>query len=114
VLEVQAEVPHALSVLLQGSASVPTGAIYGQGVRCVGGFLRRLYKKVAASSSVVVPDFAAGDAPISVRSSALGDAIHAGEQRWYQVIYRDPVVLGGCAPSSTFNATQAGVVSWAP
>ena len=28
--------------------------------------------------------------------------------------YRDPVVLGGCPASSTFNATQTGQVGWWP
>ncbi len=49
-----------------------------------------------------------------MRSAELGDLIRAGESRWYQVVYRDPVVLGGCPASSTFNATQSGVVTWAP
>ena len=68
----------------------------------------------AVSSSALVPDFSAGESPISKRSNQLGDEIRGGEQRWYQVIYRDPVVLGGCPASSTFNATQAGVVTWSP
>ena len=106
--------PNALSLLLQGTDPLSGGVFYGQGVRCVGGSIRRLYAKSAESSSVLVPDFAAGDAPISARSSALGDQIRSGEQRWYQVIYRDPVVLGGCPTTSTFNATQAGVVTWLP
>ena len=111
---VEGELPSALGLLLQGSASTPSGTIYGQGVRCVGGAIRRLYAMSAVSSSEIVPDFAAGDAPISARSRALGDEIRSGEQRWYQAIYRDPSVLGTCPASSTFNATQAGVVTWLP
>jgi hypothetical protein len=40
--------------------------------------------------------------------------IQPGQSRWYLVYYRDPVVLGGCPASSTFNATQTGRVDWNP
>jgi hypothetical protein len=40
--------------------------------------------------------------------------IQAGESRWYLVYYRDPIVLGGCPATSTFNATQTGQVTWWP
>jgi hypothetical protein len=33
---------------------------------------------------------------------------------YYLVYYRDPIVLGGCPASSTFNATQTGMVTWSP
>jgi len=28
------------------------------------------------------------------------------------VYYRDPTILGGCSASSSFNATQTGVIGW--
>jgi hypothetical protein len=28
--------------------------------------------------------------------------------------YRDPIVLGGCAATRTFNASNGGIVYWAP
>jgi hypothetical protein len=40
--------------------------------------------------------------------------IQAGESRWYFVYYRDPFVLGGCAATATFNATQTGAIVWSP
>jgi hypothetical protein len=82
------------------------------GVRCTNGTLKRLYSKSAAGGSITAPSFAAGDPQVSVRSAALGDTILAGQSRWYLVYYRDPVVLGGCPPASTFNATQTGEVTW--
>ena len=109
-----AERERALSILVQGNARIPAGAIYGQGVRCAGGRLTRLYVKSAASGHVTAPDFGSGDPSVSVRSEARGDTIHAGESRWYFVYYRDPIVLGGCPASSTFNATQTGEVTWSP
>jgi Tol biopolymer transport system component len=109
-----AERPAALSVLMQGNALVASGAVYGQGVRCVGGSLKRLFTKNASSGSISVPDFGAGDPSVSSRSAAKGDTIQPGQSRWYLVYYRDPTVLGGCPASSTLNATQTGHVKWQP
>ena len=114
VLTMNGGKPTALSVVMQGSASIPAGAVYGQGVRCIGGALKRLYSKTAAGGSISAPNFGAGDPPVHARSAAMGDPITAGETRWYMVYYRDGTVLGGCAPESTFNATQARTVSWQP
>jgi len=108
------EPPSATSILLQGSALDATGASFGQGVRCAGGALKRLYVKVAAGGSVTLPDFAAGALDIPTRSANLGDPIGAGQHRWYLVYYRDPVVLGGCPSTSTFNATNTADVLWSP
>jgi hypothetical protein len=49
---------------------------------------------------------------VSARSAAQGDVIQAGQSRWYVVAYRDPVVLGGCPATSTFNVTQSGRIDW--
>ncbi len=108
------EKPSATSIVLQGSASLASGAVFGQGVRCAGGTLHRLYTKTAAGGSIVAPDASAGDPSISARSAALGDVLASGQSRWYLVYYRDPIVLGGCAITSTFNATQTGEVRWSP
>jgi Tol biopolymer transport system component len=108
------ERPTAASFLLQGTAEIAAGAVYGQGVRCLTGVLRRLYDRAAVGGSVTVPDVAAFDPTVSARSAALGFPIAAGESRWYLVAYRDPFVLGGCPSVSTFNATQTGRVTWSP
>ncbi len=104
----------ATSVLLQGTSLISGGAIYGQGVRCLGGTLERLFVKSAFAGSIRAPDFSAGDETVSARSAAKGDVIGAGQSRWYLVFYRDPVVLGGCPPSSRFNATQTARIDWRP
>jgi hypothetical protein len=70
--------------------------------------------KTASGGSLAAPDFGAGDPPVSARSEATGDSIQPGQSRWYFVYYRDPIVLGGCSASSTFNATQTGLVVWSP
>jgi Tol biopolymer transport system component len=109
------EKPTATSVVLQGTASLASGALYGQGVRCVGGTLKRLYTKTAYAGSITAPEFIyTTDLTVSARSAQVGNPISPGQSRWYLVFYRDPTVLGGCPSSSTFNATQTGLVSWAP
>jgi hypothetical protein len=112
VFTTSAEKPTATSILLQGDALVATGVTFGQGVRCAGGTLKRLYTTSAVAGSITVPDFGAGDPTVSSRSAALGNVIQAGQSRWYLVYYRDPIVLGGCPAASTFNATQTGQVVW--
>ena len=115
VFSADLETPSALSIVMQGNAGIPTGVVYGQGIRCVGGtVIRRLYFKSAFYGSITAPELALGDPPVSVRSAEKGDVIQPAESRWYLVYYRDPVVLGGCPASSTFNATQTGQVTWLP
>jgi hypothetical protein len=112
VFTTSGEKPTATSILMQGTTRLAHGAVYGQGVRCVGGSLERLYTKSASGGSITAPDFGAGDPSVSVRSAAQGDVIQFGRSRWYLVYYRDPTVLGGCPAASTFNATQTGRVDW--
>ena len=112
VFTTSGEKPTATSILLQGDAAIATGAAFGQGVRCAGGALKRLFVKTAVGGSMSAPDFGAGDPTISGRSAALGDTLQAGQSRWYLVYYRDPTILGGCSASSSFNATQTGVIGW--
>jgi hypothetical protein len=89
-----------------------SGAVYGQGVRCAGASLLRLYVRTASSGSIQVPDWSLWDPSVSAKSRQRGDPIQPGQSRWYFVYYRDPAVLGGCSPTSTFNATQTGRVGW--
>ncbi|HEV8111211.1 MAG TPA: calcium-binding protein [Planctomycetota bacterium] len=114
VFTTSGERPTALSVLMQGSASLASGLLYGQGVRCAGGSTKRLFVKTAVGGSITAPNFVVGDSTVSARSAAKGDVIQPGQSRWYLVYYRDPIVLGGCSASSTFNATQTGQVTWWP
>ena len=108
------EKPTATSILLQGTSSPAAGVVYGQGIRCVGGALKRLFTKTASGGAITAPEFGTGDPTVSARSAAKGDVIQLGQSRWYLVYYRDPIVLGGCPATSTFNATQTGQVVWSP
>lgn len=102
----------ALSIFLQGDASLASPAVFGQGLRCVGGALKRLYVKTASAGVAAAP--VGADLPVHEQSAALADTIPAGGTRYYQTYYRDPVVLGTCPAASTFNVTQGVSVVWAP
>ena len=106
------EKPTATSIFLQGNTPNLSGLVFGQGIRCVAGSLKRLYVRTASGGAATAPTGL--DPRVSVRSAALGDTINPGENRYYLVYYRDPVVLGGCPAASTFNATQTGAFSWIP
>jgi hypothetical protein len=110
VLVTRYEPPAATSVLLQGNAVAGAGVAFGHGVSCVGGSVLRLFMQQASGGSIAAPQ--AGDPTVSARSAALGDPIAAGQSRWYVVYYRDPVMLGGCPLSGTFNATQTARIDW--
>jgi len=114
VFTTNGETSAALSIVMQGNVFLANGVAYGQGVRCVGGATKRLFVKSAVAGSITAPDFGVGDATVSARSASKGDVIQPGQSRWYLVYYRDPIVLGGCSASSTFNATQTGQVTWWP
>jgi hypothetical protein len=106
------EKPTALSILLQGNAVNTTGIVFGQGVRCAAGLLKRLYAHNAVGGSIIAPS--GTDQDIATRSAILGDPIVGGQSRWYMVYYRDASVLGACLPFSTFNDTDTAAVLWVP
>ena len=100
------------TIVMQGNGQVLAGVTFGQGVRCVGGALYRLYLKTTTTGSITAPS--GGDPTLSVRSSAAGDTIAAGTHRYYMAYYRDSTVLGGCPATSMFNGTNALDVTWTP
>jgi len=106
------EKPTALSIVLQGTSVNTGGIVFGQGIRCVAGVLKRLYTKTAVGGSITAPT--GGDPDVATRSATLGDPILGGQHRWYLVYYRDATVLGGCSAFSTFNDTNTADVLWAP
>jgi hypothetical protein len=110
VFTTAAQRPSGTTILLQGTSQLASGVGFGQGVRCVGGSLKRLFAKTASGGSITAPG--PGDPTISARSASLGDVISAGTHRYYSAYYRDPIVLGGCNAFFTFNVTNAGDVLW--
>jgi Tol biopolymer transport system component len=110
VFTASGETATATTFVCMGTVPVEVGFMWGQGVRCIGGYLRRLYVKTAVGGVVTAPDFGAGDPPVSVIAATLGVTIHPGDSIWYQVCYRDPIIVCG----SSINATQMGEVAWRP
>ena len=105
------ELPVALSIVLQGTVELSGGVLYGDGVRCVGGTLKRLYTKNAVGGVVTAP--VGGDLSVTARSAALGDPIAPGTTRFYQVYYRDPAPAFCPSPlGNTFNTSSGNRIDW--
>ncbi len=104
------ELPGALSIFLQGDAAIAPVA-FGDGLRCVGGHLRRLYSKNASGGVVAAP--LGAEPSITARSAQLGDTIAPGSTRVYQVYYRDPSAAFCSAPAgNTWNVSGALEIRW--
>ena len=85
--------------------------VFGDGLRCIGGNLKRLYVKNAVGGTARAP----GPATLRSRaqSAALGDPIARGPTREYQVYYRDPD-LAFCPdpPGNSLERVERGVDLW--
>jgi len=105
------ELPTALTIFLQGNNASVAGFVFGDGVRCTAGSLKRLYTKNAVSGVATAPTGA--NLSVQAQSAALGDTILPGTTRWYQAYYRD-ANPGFCPnpPGSTFNISSGLVVVW--
>ncbi|MBK7642835.1 MAG: hypothetical protein IPJ19_07260 [Planctomycetes bacterium] len=112
VLTSTGELPSSLSIVLQGNAALAIPVSFGDGVRCAGGTLKRLYVKHAVAGVVSAPG--TGDLPLSAQSAALGDTIPPGSMRWYQVYYRDPSpsFCSGQPGGDTWNVSNGLQIRW--
>jgi hypothetical protein len=114
VLNSSGEWPNALSIFLQGSAVVAP-VVYGDGLRCAGGTLYRLYTHNASAGVATAPLSGSGDQSISATSAASGDIFIAGSTRYYQTYYRDPSLVFCPAPAGdVFNISSGLTVIWEP
>ena len=110
VLTSSGELPTAFSILLQGNADLASPAVFGDGLRCVGGSLKRLFNGNASAGTIAFPP---AGFTISARSAALGDVIIPGSSRSYQVYYRDPNLNFCAAPAgNSWNVGNAQRVIW--
>jgi hypothetical protein len=105
------EIPTALSIFLQGNTFNGSGVVFGDGVRCVAGSLKRIAVRNAVGGTVSYPQ--PGDPSISQQSATLGDPIAPGSTRFYQVYYRDSA-LGFCpAPTgNSWNVSSGLAIHW--
>jgi hypothetical protein len=117
VLSSSFENDSALTVLMQGTAT--TNVVYGAGVRCIGGLLKRLYTGQAGSAANGDPagvfhrPGAADSTPVHTASANAGFVINPPITLYYQAYYRDPNASPTCGGASS-NATQAGSLNWTP
>jgi len=113
VLQSSGELPTALSIFLQGDVINSNGVVFGDGVRCAGGSLKRLYVRNASGGVASAPQ--PGNPSITAQSTALGDPIAplSGATRIYQAYYRDPN-LAFCAapPGNSWNISSAITIIW--
>jgi Tol biopolymer transport system component len=109
-LTTSGELPSAMSIAFQGSSAIAP-VLYGDGLRCLGGTLLRLYVKSAVGGSITAPE--AGDTAIPMRSALLGDPIPLGASRFYHVYYRDERASFCPAPlGDRFSVTNAIAIAW--
>jgi len=111
-LSASGEPSTALTIVLQGDQPVAP-APFGDGLRCAGGALLRLYALSAAGGALAAPP--PGASALSARAAELGAPIPLGATRAYQAWYRDPAA-GFCPPpaGSTYNASNAVAIAWGP
>lgn len=112
VLTSSAERPTSLSLFLQGTQS-EAPVFLGDGLRCTGGTLKRMFVKSASGGLAVAPQ--PGDPSISARSAAVGDSLALGTSRFYQVYYRDAVSNFCPAPAGgNANMSSGLILVWGP
>jgi hypothetical protein len=101
----------ALTIFIIGDTLTQTPVKFGDGIRCAGGNLLRLYVKTAGSGMAAAPQ--TGDPSISQRSANLGFPIPPGSVRYFQTYYRDGL-QSFCPPpnGSSFNVANALRVIW--
>ena len=97
-----------LALFLQGDAELFPPAVFGRGLRCIGGHVLRLYSAPIQGSDASAPGL--GAVALRERARELGDDIAPGATRAYQVWYRDPAP-GSCGNTPT-NLSNALRVSW--
>lgn len=101
----------SFTIFAQGTIQLPAGVVFGAGVRCVAGVLKRLYVGNAVAGTIVRPS--GSDLSVHLRSAALGYVINPPITLYYFAYYRDPLAAVPCgSPTATFNSTQAGAVLW--
>ena len=111
VLTSSGELPTALSIFLQGDANLGVPVPFGDGLRCVGGTLRRLAVKNASGGSVSFPG--PGDPSVTQQSANLGDPLSPGTTRWYQTYYRDPNIAFCPQPAgNNWNVSSGLEITW--
>jgi len=98
-------VPAVAGLFFQGTTTLGggNGVTFGDGLRCVGGVVRRIGIVTSATTSMSYPANPS-DAPISAQG-----LVAAGDLRYYQLWYRDPPAF---CTAATFNTTNGVWLTW--
>ena len=110
VLTSSGEPGSVVTLFFSGTSEIPPTR-FGDGLRCTGGRLRRLYAVVSRNGIATAP--VAGDRSITERMSFLGAPIDPGATHRYQAYYRDnhegfcPDEIGG-----RFNVSSGVRILW--
>lgn len=93
---------NSSALYFQGPNFVYAQSVYGDGLRCVTGTIRRLGTRTNSAGTSQVPG------PGGTSISVVG-TIAAPGTRYYQCVYRD---LGAYCTASTFNVTSGLAIAW--
>jgi hypothetical protein len=98
--------PNGTALYFQGTTreSGGAGVVFGDGLRCVGGTIVRLWTVANAGGASLVP-------PTSGPSIAVRGSVASAGTRTYQVWYRNAAAF--CTPA-THNLTNGVEVQWTP
>jgi len=101
--------PNNSGLYFQANNDLSPGIIWGDGLQCAGGQLKRL--GVRFSDATGYSDTSAWTTPISVRAGN----VTAGVTKYYQCWYRDTSGNQPCgAGVNDFNASNGYAVTWTP
>jgi hypothetical protein len=96
--------PNNSGLYFQGTTNLAGGLLWGDGLRCTGGGVRRLQVRFAdtdGSSLTTIPIGTAG-------------GVSAGDRRYYQLWYRNIVAPPCGAGVNDFNSSNGYVITWQP
>jgi hypothetical protein len=96
------DLPSGPGLYFQGNNAINggNGNVFGDGLRCAGGSVKRLQVRFSAG----------GTSQTSVSISNAAGNVTAGSLRRYQLWYRDPSVSAPC--QSGFNLTNGIEITW--
>ena len=95
--------PSQAGLYFQADSDLSPGTVWGDGLRCTGGQLKRL--GVVFSDATGYSDTSGYALPISVKAGN----VTAGDTKYYQCWYRNP---SGSPCGNDFNASNGYAVSW--
>ncbi len=104
VLRTAYQEPNNSGLYFQGTTDLSPGMVWGDGLRCTGGAIKRLQVRFAdttGSSNTTIPISVAG-------------AVSAGDTRHYQLWYRTTANPPCGSGVNDFNSSNGYTITWAP